>query len=246
VSGGAANVAIVYGTGTGASYLDIVEAGNIAQNLQTFMTGTIGGTSSSVSGQGVIIQKSSDKLNLGDTLSSLKATLDYEDLPTLLAKGIYTASDNDEFKYEQKITLGAQALTYFRDDDYEELVNIAEYSPTVGFKINSSEFIMNYTLDFTTDAESDLVSNDLQDIEGSDIPLFGKTYYVSNLDEAAGANGYLGTLTLLDSAEVGNVAEGETTTVAGHEVSINWMDADEVKFKVDGVLEDAKLTRKFS
>ena len=52
----------------------------------------------------------------------------------------------------------------------------------------------------------------------------------------------MGDLTLLDSAETGTVAEGETTTVAGHEVSINWMDSDEVKFVVDGVLEDAKLT----
>src|SRR3989344_4529858 len=78
VSGGVANVAIVYGTGDGVSALDLVEASNIQSNLQSFMTGTSGGTTSTVSGQGVIIQKSSDKFNLGNKMSDLKSTLDYE------------------------------------------------------------------------------------------------------------------------------------------------------------------------
>lgn len=235
VSGGVANVAIVYGTGEGVSALDLVEASNIQSNLQTFMTGTSGGTTSTVSGQGVLIAKASDKLNLGDKMSDLQSQLDYEDLPTLLAKGTYIASDNDEFKYEQKITLGNGVLTHFQDSDYEDLTGLDTKTPVVGFKINSSEFILNYTIDFTTDAESDLVSSDLDDIEGSDIPLFGKTFYVSNLDMASGTSGYLGELTLLDSAEIGEVAEGETTTVSGKEVSINWMDNDEVIYTVDGV-----------
>lgn len=236
VSGGVANVAIVYGTGTGVSALDLVEASNIQSNLQTFMTGTTGGTTSNLEGgKGVIIKKSSDNLNLGDKMSDLKSTLDYEDLPTLLAKGTYIASDNDEFKYEQKITLGNGVLTHFQDSDYEDLINVETKTPVVGFKINSSEFVLNYTIDFTTDAESDIVSSDLDDIEGSDIPILGKKYYVSNLDMASGTSGYLGELTLLDSAEVGNVAEGESTTVAGHEVSINWIDNDEVIYTVDGV-----------
>jgi len=242
VSGGAANVAIVYGTGTGASYLDIVEAGNIAQNLQTFMTGTNGGSSSSVSGgEGVIIQKSSDKLNLGNLMSDLKSTLDYEDLPTLLAKGTYVAHDNDEFKYEQKITLGGANLTHFQDSDYEDQAGLSTKTPVVGFKISSSQFVLNYTIDFLTDAESAIVSSRADDIEGSKIPLFGKTYYVSELDTTGGASGFLGSLKLLDSAEIGSVSEGETTTVSGHEVGINFMDATHVSFIIDGGTPTSKL-----
>ena len=37
VQGGAANVAIVYGTGSGVSNLDLVQAGNIQSNLQSQM-----------------------------------------------------------------------------------------------------------------------------------------------------------------------------------------------------------------
>ncbi|MDP2628498.1 MAG: hypothetical protein Q8P15_01215 [Nanoarchaeota archaeon] len=241
VSGGSANVAIVYGTGTGVSSLDLVEASNIQANLQTFMTGTSGGTSSSVEGgEGVIIQKSSDNWNIRDSMSSLVSTLDYEDLPTLLAKGTYVADDNDEFKYEQKITLGGVTLEHFKDSDYEDEMGLDTPTPVVGLKINSSEFVLNYTLDFTTDAESDIVSSELDDIEGSDIPLFGKTYYVSDFDSTGGVvacgatYNCLGTLTLLDSAEIGSVSEGETTTIAGHDVSIQFMDNDEVVFTVDG------------
>lgn len=240
VVGGTADIAIVYGTGEGVSALDIVEASNLQANLQTFMTGTSGGTSSTVSGgQGVIIRKSSDNFNLGDKMSDLKTSLDYEDLPTLLAKGTYIAGDHDEYKYEQKINLGNGVLTHFQDSDYETLAKLDTKTPVIGFKINSSEFVINYTIDFLTDAESDIVSSELDDIEGSDLHLFGKTYYVSDFDTtgvttAGGSNNYLGKLTLLDSAEIGSVAEGESVTVAGHEVSINWIDNNEVVFTVDG------------
>ena len=222
-----ATPAIVYGAS--ADPMDQTQASSIS----TYLAGKIPSAGGAPTGESVLIAKSSDKFNMGDIMSSLQTTLDYEDLPTLLAKGTYVASDNDEFKYEQKITLGNAALTHFRDSDYETLAGLASNTPVVGFKVNSSEFILNYTLDFTSDAESDIVSSEMDDLEGSDMPLFGKTYYISDFDLGTTTN-YFGKIDLLDSAEIGNVAQGETATVAGKQVTIDWIDNNEVVFMVDG------------
>jgi len=145
-------------------------------------------------------------------MTVFSGTVDDADLSTLLADGTYIADDNDEFKYEQSITLGAPTLTHFRDSDYEDLVGSATKTPVLGFKISSNVAVMNYTLDFIQDAESDIVSGDLDDIEGSDITLMGKTYYVSDFKNGTSST-YLGKLTLLDAANTAIVSEGETTTV---------------------------------
>jgi hypothetical protein len=169
-------------------------------------------------------------LNLGDTWGTFTGSVDEDELSILLADGTYVADDNDEFDYEQKITLGAPTLTHFRDTDYST-------TPTVGFRLASNTFVLNYTLDFTTDAESDVTSNDMEDITGSDLLLMGKTYYVSSLLNGTNAN-YFNKLILLDSATTGTVSEGETVTVtdAGttYEVSMSYIDNDEVKFVVNG------------
>jgi len=237
VSGGAANVAVVYGTGSGVDQLDFVQAANIQSNLQSYMTGSTTTSSSSVTGgDSVLIGKSSDNLNINDTWSEVfTGTITDDNLKTLLADDTYIASDNDEFDYEQKISIGSPELKHFRDSDYESLAGLSERTPTIGFKISSNTYIMNYTIEFLEDISSDVVSSRMDDIEGSDIPLMGKKYYVSQLDNDTTNNAYFGKMILLDAATVGNVQEGETTTVSGHEVSIDWIDPDEVIFSVDGV-----------
>ncbi|MFC1682467.1 hypothetical protein ACFL0X_02535, partial [Nanoarchaeota archaeon] len=250
VSAGTADVAIVYGTGSGVSALDVVEAGNIQSDLQSRMDTSTGSTDTTVTGgDSVLISKASDNLNLLNNWGIFTGTVDNDDLSVLLADGTYIADDNDEFNYEQKIKLGTPAnLTHFRDSDYENLIGADENTPAVGFKIGSSKFILNYTLDFTTDAESDIVSGEMEDIEGSDLPLFGKTYYVSDFDNGTSTQ-YFGKLTLLDAAEVGYVNEDETTTItvgdSSYDVTLTWADADEVIFDVNGERAPAsgKLTK---
>lgn len=241
VAGGAADVAIVYGTGAGVSSLDLVQAGNIQSDLSSRLgTGTDGTAGSITGGDSVLIAKSSDNLNIGDTWGELfSSSITDDNLKTLLADGTYIASDNDEFDYEQKISLGSASgspqLKHFRDSDYESLVGLSERTPTVGFKIASNTFVLNYTIDFLEDAASDVVSGRMDDIEGSDLPLMGRTYYVSELNNDTTDNAKFGKMILLDAANVGSVKEGETVTVSGHEVSIDWIDPDEVIFLVDGV-----------
>ena len=68
VSGGSANVAIVYGTGTGVSDLDNIEALNIQTNLAVGVTE--GGTTSiSEDGDYFKFEKTSTKYHLGDTIT---------------------------------------------------------------------------------------------------------------------------------------------------------------------------------
>ncbi len=238
VVGGTANVAIVYGTGTGVSSLDLIQAGNIQSNLQSSMGGTTGTTTATATGgDSILLAKSSDNLNLGDAWTVFTGTIDDSDLSTLLADGTFIADDNDEFKYEQSITLGSPTLTHFRDSDYEDLAGFDTKTPVLGFKLGSNTFVMNYTLDFMQDAESDISGGDLEDIEGADLVLMGKTYYVSDFDNGT-SNTYLGKLTLLDSANTGIVSEGETITMnvgdSSYEVSLAFISSSEVKVVVNG------------
>lgn len=231
VVGGSADAAVVYGTGAGA--LDQTPANSIGNYLASKVTSG-GGTPT---GESVVLEKSSDHLNLGDGWSVYTGTIDSNDLPTILKDGTYVAADNDEFNYEQTIKLGNPTLTHFRDSDYESEQGLSDKTPVVGFKLSSGVNVLNYTMDFIQDAESDIVGGDLDDIEGSDLTLFGKTYYVSNLDNSTDGT-YHAKMELLDSATVASVSEGETVSVTSggktYDVSISFIDSDEVKFLVNG------------
>lgn len=228
VASGASGTGVVYGSGADA--LDATQANSIA----SFIAGKLPSTGVPEGGDSVLLAKSSDNLNLGDTWGVFTGTVDDDELSTLLADGTYIADDNDEFDFEQKITLGSPTFSHFRDSDYESLVGLDDKTPTLGFKLSSNTFVMNFSLDFKQDAETDIDSNArAEDIEGSDIPLMGKIYYVSELKNGTSSTQW-GKLTLLDSASIGDVSEGETVTVSGHTVSITFIDSDEVVFDVDG------------
>ncbi|MBI4010588.1 MAG: hypothetical protein HY361_05430, partial [Candidatus Aenigmarchaeota archaeon] len=237
---GVANAAIVSGTGTGVSALDAVEAGNIQANLNLGVTST----TSTITGDVVQLDKSSDHINLDDALNGpFGSNVDEGDLD-LLKDVVYVAEDSDTFDAEQKVTLGSPKLTHFQDSDYEDLLGLSDRTPAIGFNISSSQFIMNYTLDFTTDAASDVVGTssggDLDDLEGSFLPLFGKSFYVSDWKNGTSTELGTGKLTLLDTGVKGVVKEGEvqTLTLGGttYDVAIDYIDADSTALSVNGVI----------
>ena len=98
---------------------------------------------------------------------------------------------------------------------------------------------MNYTIDFLDDVESDVVSNELDDLEGSFLPLFGKQFYVSDWDNGTTA-GTTGKLTLLDTGVKGVVKEGEvqplTLGTTTYDVAIDYIDADSTALSINGVI----------
>jgi hypothetical protein len=187
---------------------------------------TTTGTGSAVSGESYKFEKTSTKFHLGDTLTTIKASLGDDELPTLLADGKYIDSDNDEFDYTQSIDVAALQLSMFEDSDYEE------DAPTIGFRVASGARVLNYTLDFS---DEPLVA----DVETTDLPMMGRSYYV--LDEAATSNGLK--LTLLDSAEDTILAEGESTqlNVEGttYDVAIEFVSSGEVKLDVNGEITNS-------
>ncbi|MFH1591778.1 MAG: hypothetical protein ABIB47_00210, partial [Candidatus Woesearchaeota archaeon] len=231
VSGGVASgTAIVYGTGQGVSALDQQYAGNIQTDLQKYLTST-GGITVIEGGDSVVFEKSSTKFQLGKYLLDVRSTsIDDTDMDTLLADGTFTDDDNDEFDYKQEIIMANLTLNMFDDDDYQQ------DTPTVGIRITDTSQVLNYTLDFT---EEPL----FLDLETATLSLMGKGYYI--LDVASTND----TITLLDSAEEATISEGETITVGGRQVTLEYVGTTEAKFNVDGSttnsLEEAE-TQKLS
>lgn len=215
VASGVANAAVVYGTGTGVSSIDSVQAGNIQADLNDLVTTTI----SEPTDEFVKFEKSSTKLNLGEGFEDVVTTSITDDspgdgLPTLLADGIYVDDDNDEFDYTQKIDMANLSVTMWEDNDY------AEDEPTVGIRVANGGLILNYTLDFT---DQPLWS----DLTSTDIEMMGKNYFILSYTNGT-------KLTLLDSASTTTLSEGETTTINGHNVGIDFIGSSSVKLDVDG------------
>jgi hypothetical protein len=226
VSGGTANVAIVYGTGAGVSALDVVQAGNIQSSLQGYMTGTGSSTTTVTGGDSIKLEKSSDKFNLGDSASSVFVTsIDDDDLATLLTEGTYVDDDNADFDFTQKVNLGSNlVLEHFSDSDYDDLIGASDKTPSLGFQFSGDEHILNYTLDFVTHPEYGA-----NKLETTDMVLMGKTYYVLDV-----TNTTTNKTTLLDSAASAIITEGSSSTVAGKSVSIEYIGSTEVRLTLDG------------
>lgn len=236
VTEGKADVAVVHGAN--AAQTDLVAATSIGTSLQSFVTTTGTGT---IEGDSVLLAKSSDNLNLGDALNGpFGTTVDDEDLE-LLADGVYTADDSDTFDFEQKVTLGSPELAHFRDSDYESLVGLSESTPVIGINISNGQFLLNYTIDFLDDAESDVVGGDLDDLEGSFLPMFGKEFYISDWKNGT-VQGETGKITLLDAAGKGLVREGETVNLivdgVSYDVKIDYIDSDSAALSVNGEITD--------
>ncbi|MBU2562058.1 MAG: hypothetical protein KKF68_00140 [Nanoarchaeota archaeon] len=225
ISGGSANVAIVYGTGAGVSALDLVQAGNIQSNLQSNLgsAGTTVTSGSVTGGDSVKFEKSSTKFQLGKGITDIISTSITDDSPgeglkVLLADGKYVDDDNDEKDYTQKIDMANLTLGMFDDDDYKP------DTPTIGFRVTSASQVLNYTLDFTDEPE-------WADLTSTNIEIMGKTYFILSVTANT-------TINLLDSANTATVSEGETAsvTVEGttYEVSIQYISSTEVKLTING------------
>lgn len=235
VSGSNADVAIVVGanaapTDTTAAQADIYShlATVFAANGGTTTTTTT--TNSSSSGDSIKLAKPNNEINMGDTVSGVfGTTVSDDDLPELLANGVYKNDANTEFDYEQKVTLGnALQLNYFSHSDYQDR------KPTAGINLTSQQTVLNYTLDFTTDAESTVSSSGrMTDLETTTLHMLGRDYYVQQA-----VNGSSPRLVLLDAANSATAREGEpsTVTVSGktYTVSIDYIDTTKVKLNVNG------------
>jgi len=214
VVSGQANVAVVYGTGSGVSATDQAQATQIASGLMGLAT------SVGLGSESFQIERTGNKFNLGDNANTVRDTLRKDQLPGLLADGTYLDDDNTEFEFSQKIGLSTNLeLTHFRDSDLDNV-------PTIGIQITSSGTeVLNYTMEFQTKPDFTAAK-----LETTTITLFGKEYFISTV----GSN----SLTLLDSATTTILNQGESTTInvdgTSYSVSIVAIDDNGIIFSVNG------------
>jgi len=216
VSGGTADSAIVVGSSAAAS--DYAAAIDLQENLQGLVTTTSTSTSATATGgDSYKIERSSTKFQLGKgVLDVVSGTITDSDMPNLLVDGTFLDSDNNEKDYTQKIVLANFSVGMFDDNDYKE------DSPTVGVRIASGSPVLNYTLTFTDQPT-------WTKLETASINLLGKNYYILDVNTPTNTS-----MTLLDSAESATLAEDESTTVSGKEVSVTFIGSNQVKLRVDG------------
>lgn len=226
VSGSTADVAIVYGTGSGVSALDLVHAGNIQSDLSAELGTGAGSTTSTEGGDSVKLEKASDHLNLGNSAYTVfVSAVDEDDLVDLLGEGTYTDDDNTEYDFTQEVSLGYHLnITHFSDTDYDDLIDASDNTPAVGVKLAGSTHVLNYTLDFTTHPDYNAAT-----LETTNMRLMGRDYYVLDV-----INGTTNKTTFLDSANSATITEGVTSTVAGKSIVIGYISSTEVRLEVDG------------
>jgi hypothetical protein len=215
----ASNTAVVVGTG-------VTDAGDIAAALAAAKAAGIDTSSTTVTGESYKFEKTSDKLNVGNLLSTIKATITEDQMPAALADGTYKDASSSEYQYTQKITLGtALKLTHFADSDYNDK------APTLGINMTNNQHIMNYTLTFTDKPDfTDAI------LDTSTIDMMGKTYYISDVDTTAN------TMTLLDSSTSGMVKEGETITLGGEAITLYFVSSattPTVKLKIGDTITNS-------
>lgn len=200
VQSGAGNVAVVYSSNAAYASVDMAAVLEITSKLQSSITtGSTSSSGASASGGDFIkLDRSSSKLHAGMGVQDVfSRSVTSDDLPTLLADGVYTDYDSGDHDYVQKVDVANMTLTQFTDNDYKD------DTPTIGIKIASSSIIMNYTLDFTDDPNFD------NTLENTNLVLMGKNYFI--VDQSG--NTTTPKLTMLDSATSYTLNEGETKTV---------------------------------
>src|SRR3989344_6823122 len=196
VSGGSADVAIVYGTGSGVSILDAVEAGSIQSNLQSFMSGTSGSVGGSVTGETAALFTGGTKIYVNDSLNTVTNVLTKANLPTVLADDAF--SGNVDASVTQTIDIGSNPRIQFkRQPSSSDDPNYALTTST-----SQANYIYNTTATF-----SKAVNFSHADSEGQSIKLFGTEFTISSVTDTD-------TIVLLKSAEkVDLSSDAPTTTV---------------------------------
>lgn len=168
IENGAANVAIVFGTGSGVSYLDQVQAGYISTDLQNRLGGGSGGTDDTVTGEAYALFTGSSKIYMNETLNYVRTTLTDTELPTLLADGDFEG--NVAADLTQTITMGSNPRLVFGEHP------TSNDDPVVAFDLGTNantQYIYNMSVTF-----DQAVNLTHTDSVGESMVIFGKEYTV--------------------------------------------------------------------
>lgn len=211
--------AIVYGA-AGNTQMDMAAA----INIQTAIGQLSGAAGADVPEGSWQVKTSSDKLEIGESLHNVETYIGNEDLPILASGEISNEKGTakyDQYFYFDDVT--SSSVTYQLNDDDD----------TVGlfYKVNSGQVIARYVMDFTTNLESDVAANVMDDIDDEEITLLGKTYTIIT---AVNSTATATDLTLMSGANKVTIGNGEELTVGGKTVSVLVSATNEARFTVDG------------
>lgn len=218
--------AVVYGSS--AHTMDGIQAGNIQQDILDNTPSSGGATPSGGDSEQIKAQR--DEFNLMDNMTDFYGgRFDEGELEELLAKGVYSNGEYEEFDYTQKIELGdGIQLTHFQDNDFNDK------KPIIGFDLSDGQHILNYTLQFTPD-DAEGADTSWTGIVGTYLPIMGQEYYVLAMSNTSADDHKI---TLLNSAVDGQLSEGETITLttdeATYDVSVSYIESNKVKLTVSG------------
>jgi hypothetical protein len=213
VVGGSADVAVVYGTGSGVSVLDAVEAGNIQTDLQSYMGSSGSDSGTTTSGETVSLDTSATRIWLNTSLDTAKSTLTKTDLPTVLGEN--TFSGNVDAKLTSTIKVGAGAAA--GGDGSSKVIFAKQPSssddPVIGISLGSSASRVLYNASVTMKA----VNFTNSDSEGETITLFGREFVVSTATDTTD-------LVLFSSAEEIDLVAGGSNPSTTATVNIDGSD----------------------
>ncbi len=220
---------------------DVVGAIDIATSLQYSAT-TVAADSGTetevtVEGEAYKVERSTNRLNLGEDIADVATKIDDGDLPTVLADGVYTNDESNDYDYEQTIDLTSATFTAISDKD------LNDEDPTIGVQYEKTAGVLVYDLTFTTDAESDVDDGNLDDFEDTTIDILGNTYDIVESTNQSG-----GYFELMGGAVKDTLEQGETKTytVSGseYEVTVTYiggLTTSEVKFQVNDEVTDSMV-----
>ncbi len=232
VQNGAANVAIVYGTGNGVSPLDVVQAGNIQSALASYV-GTTPNSIIPTTGEVATLDTLQSRIWLNASLNSVKQVLTNLDMPNTLA--ITNFAGNVNVQVSPTIVIGSGS-TAGADNSGKVIFTKQPSSsndPSVGVSIGTTATnpLYNTTLTFSqpvnfTDSGS----------QGQVLTLFGQPWTVAS--SSSSGNG----LVLFGAAQTVTLAQGtagaSTATVSingtSHTVSLANVGTSTAYVSVDG------------
>jgi hypothetical protein len=200
--------------GDKAAAADVIGVSDIAISLQAaacVKTGSAGTASiTTVEGDAYQFTKSSDKLNLWQSLSTIRATLTDEDL-NALADGTLRGKTTETYSQTLKTPTGNARVVW---DDYNDISD----EPALYLKFDANQHMIEYELNFGTSPASDNESGRYDDFENERITILGKEYTITKAEDSlSGAK-----LTMMSGAvqDTLEVTQTKTYTINGKEYEV--------------------------
>lgn len=239
VQDGVFNALIV--VGESAATQDVLGAIDIATSLQyasktTTTVGTGTGATISQAGDSKKIEKSSNKLEFNEQVSSIQASVTKTDLDAL-ATGTIT-NEYGDFDYEQTIYLPISGTMLFTVDPDDEGSLADTY-----FVLANANRAYSYKVTFTPALKSDHSTaspgNFLEDIRNKKMTLLGEEYTILTADHP---DKNQTKLVFMGGAVSDILEEGTSKTytveAVDYDVSLDYVSSTEAKFTVNGEVSD--------